>query len=75
MRRPRSLTAVILAAAMPLAAQQTQIFRADTSLILVPFHVARGDAYVTSLKAEDIVLMEGGAPRKFSVFEFTAVRL
>jgi hypothetical protein len=53
-----------------LAAQETAVFHAGTSLVLVPFHVARNSKYVSDLKAEDVQLWEDGAPRQFSVFEF-----
>ncbi|SPE41347.1 exported hypothetical protein [Candidatus Sulfopaludibacter sp. SbA3] len=66
----RSLIAAALVAALPLAAQQTPVFRAGTALVLVPFHVARDNSYVANLKAEDVILLEDGAPRSFTFFEF-----
>ena len=62
------LTIAILAACL-LPAQETPVFRTATSLALVRFHVVNKNRYNTDLKAEDVVLLEDGAPRKFTVFE------
>ena len=61
-------TIAILAACL-LPAQQTPVFRTDSSLALVRFHVVNKNRYLTGLKPEDVVLLEDGAPRKFTVFE------
>src|SRR5579871_341159 len=60
----------LLLPVLPLAAQPTPAFRAESALVLVPFHVARNNAYVANLKPQDIQLIEDGVERKFSVFEF-----
>jgi VWFA-related protein len=62
------LSWLLLAAAA--SAQQPPDFRVEADLVLVPFHVSRNNAYVLNLKPEDIRLLEDGAPRPFSVFEF-----
>lgn len=36
---------------------------------MVPFHVTRGDVYAQGLKAGDVVVLEDGHPRGFSIFE------
>ena len=36
---------------------------------MVPFHVSRGNLYIQDLKAGDVVLLEDGHPRDFSIFE------
>jgi VWFA-related protein len=48
---------------------QVPVFRSDTSLALIRFHVVRKRGYVDDLKAEDVILLEDGAPRKLAVFE------
>jgi len=60
---------VCLLVATPLAAQEAPLFRAGTSLALVRFHVESKNRYVTDLQPSDIVLLEDGAPRPFTVFE------
>jgi VWFA-related protein len=52
-----------------LPAQQTPVFRSESSLALVRFHVVQKNRYNTGLKPEDVILLEDGAPRKFTVFE------
>ena len=56
-------------AACLLPAQQTPVFRTESSLALVRFHVVQKNRYNTDLKPEDVILLEDGAPRKFTVFE------
>jgi len=41
-------------------------FRGQTSLVLVAFHVARGKG---NLQPSDVVLLEDGKPRQFSIFD------
>jgi VWFA-related protein len=55
--------------AAALAAQETPTFRADTSLALVRFYLAKGGHYILDLKKDDVVLLEDGQPRPFTVFE------
>jgi hypothetical protein len=50
-------------------AQETAIFQAQTRLVMVPFHAGRGNAGVTNLKQSDIVLLEDGKPREFTIFD------
>jgi hypothetical protein len=60
------------------AAQQAQqepneapavMFHAQTRLVLLSFHVFHGKGYVTDLKPADIVLLEDGKPREFTIFD------
>src|ERR1022692_3164864 len=44
-------------------------FQAEAKLVLVPFNVARGKAFVPDLKSSDVVLLEDGKPRNFTVFK------
>jgi VWFA-related protein len=59
--------AAILAATA--AAQETPVFRAESNLVLVRFHVVKKQRYVTALTRDDVVLLEDGAPRAFTLFE------
>jgi hypothetical protein len=66
--------ALNLTATLALAQQTPQdssapTFRSQSDLVLVPFHVTRGNLYVPDLKAGDVVLLEDGHPRDFSIFE------
>ena len=60
---------IAIFAACLLPAQETPVFRTDSSLALVRFHVVRKNRYITDLKGEDVVLLEDGVPRKFTVLE------
>jgi hypothetical protein len=44
-------------------------FRSQSDLVIVPFRVTRGNLYVQDLKAGDVLLLEDGHPRDFSIFE------
>ena len=46
--------------------------RRDSTIVLTHFHVLKNNFYVTNLRAEDVVLLEDGIPRKFTVFENSA---
>ncbi len=48
------------------------VFRTETKLALVPFHVVNKGKYVRDLKAEDIQLLEDGAAQKLVLFEAPA---
>jgi VWFA-related protein len=58
-----------LAAVAPLAAQETPVFRSETSLALVRFHAVQKGRYIEGLRAEDVVLLEDGKTRPFTLFE------
>ena len=47
------------------------MFRGQTSLVLVAFHVARGKG---NLQPSDVVLLEDGTPRQFSIFDSAATQ-
>jgi hypothetical protein len=46
-------------------------FRGQTSLVLVAFHVTRGKG---SLQPSDVVLLEDGKPRQFTIFDSAATQ-
>jgi VWFA-related protein len=58
--------------ALPVLSQPVPVFRSDTSLVLIHFHVLHKGRYATNIKPDDLVLLEDGAPRKFTVFENAA---
>jgi hypothetical protein len=45
------------------------MFSSKSDVVLVPFHVARGNFYASDLKPADIILLEDGRPRPFTIFE------
>jgi VWFA-related protein len=63
------LAAAWLLAVAPLAAQETPVFHSGTTLALVRFHVVQKGRYVEGLKPDDVVLLDNGEPRTFTVFE------
>jgi VWFA-related protein len=63
------LRALFLLAAAPLLAQETPVFRTETTLALVRFHVVSRQHYVDNIRPGDILLLEDGVPRKFTLFE------
>ena len=74
----RVTLAVILFSASPALAQPSQdeipavMFHSQTRLVLLSFHVTHGKNYVADLKQSDIVLLEDGKPRQFSIFDSPA---
>ena len=44
-------------------------FHAQTGLVLLSFHVTHGKKYVGDLKAADVVLLEDGKQRDFTIFD------
>jgi len=69
------LTLALISTTVPALAQPTQpdsaapTFRSQSDLVIVPFNVTRRGQYVQDLKAGDVVLLEDGQQRGFSVFE------
>jgi hypothetical protein len=49
-------------------------FQAQTRLVLLSFHVARNKNYVGDLKRENVVLLEDGKPRDFTIFDSPATQ-
>jgi hypothetical protein len=47
-------------------------FHAQTRLVLLSFHVTHGKNYATDLKPADVVLLEDGKPREFTIFDSPA---
>src|SRR3954471_4115279 len=52
--------------------QETPTFRSETSLALLSFHAIKAQRYVVDLKRDDVVLLEDGVERPFSLFEGAA---
>ena len=52
----------------------TPTFQSESALALVRFHVERKHSFAGDLKAEDVILLEDGRPRKFTVFEGSVSR-
>jgi hypothetical protein len=50
-------------------------FHAQTDLVTVPFQVRRGSRPASDLKPLDVVLLEDGVPRGFTIFEAPPVHL
>jgi hypothetical protein len=44
-------------------------FSSESKMVLVSFNVARGAYFAPDIKREDIVLLQDGKPRDFTVFE------
>jgi hypothetical protein len=67
----RIIAASVLLVGLCLAQQQPVVpsFRAETKLVTVPFQVRRGSRSVSDLKPSDVVLLEDGVPRSFTIFE------
>lgn len=68
------LTFVLMGSA---AAQQEPAgvsFKAQTSLVLLSFHVRHGKNFVPDLQAGDVTLFEDGKPRLFTIFESPATQ-
>jgi hypothetical protein len=61
----------LLALPLALFAQeaQTPVFQTESSLALVRFQVERKHTFADNLKPEDVILLEDGQARKFTVFE------
>ena len=58
-----------LCGAPPAPRDTTPTFSGQNNLVLLPFHVTRGKEYVEWLKPEQVVLLEDGKPRPFTIFE------
>ena len=67
----RTLASAVSLVGLCLAQQEpvTPSFHAQTDLVTVPFQVRRGSRSVSDLKPSDVVLLEDGVPRGFTVFE------
>ena len=70
-RASQSTAATILLVAVCLAQQEPlpPSFRVQSDLVIVPFQVHRGSRSVSDLKPSDVVLLEDGVSRGFTVFE------
>jgi hypothetical protein len=70
----RTLSLGCLIAGLCLAQQATPeaapaTFRSQSDLVMAPFHVNQGKRVLSDLKLADIVLLEDGKERPFTVFE------
>jgi VWFA-related protein len=66
---PVNAATIALLLAFPLLAQDDVIFRSNTTLATVTFHVVKDKHYVDDLKPQDLVLLEDGTPRDITLFE------
>jgi len=73
-----AVTLVLLIAGRLFAQQSppesAPLFHSNSELVVLPFHVVRDKSYVPDLRRDDVVLLEDGKPRPFSVFESPAAR-
>jgi hypothetical protein len=73
-----ALTLLLLIVGLLFAQQNSPesapLFHSNSELVVLPFHVVRGKSYVPDLKRDDVVLLEDGKPRAFSLFESPAAR-
>jgi hypothetical protein len=70
----RTISTTVLLVGLCLAQQPPKeplppTFRAQTDLVTVAFQVRRGSGSISDLKPSDVVLLEDGNPRAFTVFE------
>jgi hypothetical protein len=71
---PRLVLAAMFAAGFACAQQASgasgvAAFHVETTLATVPFQVSRGGRFVTDLKAADVILLEDGKARGFTLFQ------
>jgi len=73
----RTFAAAVLLIALCLAQQEpvTPSFHTQTDLVTVPFQVRRGSRSASDLKPSDVVLLEDGVPRSFTIFEAPPLNL
>lgn len=67
----RLFVTLLLAA---VAAAQDVTFRAQTTLVLLSFHVRQDQNFVRDLEARDVTLFEDGKPRPFTIFDGPATQ-
>lgn len=72
----RTVAAVLLMAGVCSAQEEpTPSFHVQTDLVTVPFQVRRGSRSISGLSASDVVLLEDGVPRSFTIFEAPPLHL
>jgi len=66
----RTAAAAVLLVGCCLAQQEPAppSFHAQTDLVTIPFQVRRGSRVASDLKPSDVVLLEDGVPRGFTIF-------
>jgi len=74
MRPQTRLGIVWLLAVAPLFGQDDLVFNSEARLSTVQFQVVQGKNYVGTLKPEDFVLLEDGAPKRITLFESAATK-
>jgi VWFA-related protein len=72
MRHVLALPFLLLAQTTFLPAQDDATFRAQSNFATLRFHVNQKGRAIVDLKPKDVVLIEDGAPRPFTVFENNA---
>jgi hypothetical protein len=67
----RTIAAAAFLLGLSLAQQEPvpPSFHTQTNLVVVPFQIRRGSHSVSDLKPTDVVLLEDGVPRDFTIFE------
>jgi VWFA-related protein len=67
------LLALSVATGQPLPQEPAPVtFQSQTRLVLLSFHATHGKNYITDLKPADVVLLEDGKPREFTIFDSPA---
>ena len=64
-----ALAALVCPAQQPAPDPGLPTFQSQSRLVLLPFRVSNGRNYVTSLNQSDVVLLEDGQPRPFTIFD------
>jgi hypothetical protein len=64
-----NLTAILALGQQSPQDSSAPTFHSQSDLVMVPFHVTRSNLYVQDLKPGDVVLLEDGHSRDFSIFE------
>jgi hypothetical protein len=72
--KPAGIAALVTAVLLCPARQFAQdaalpTFQTQSRLVLLPFRVIHGKNYVTSLRQSDVILLEDGKPRPFTIFD------
>jgi hypothetical protein len=68
------IVGLLVAQGTPLESAQPT-FHAATNLVTIPFQVRRGSRSVSDLKSMEVLLLEDGVPRGFTIFEAPPVHL
>src|SRR5437016_1829742 len=66
---PALVSVVLTALLAQQIPQEAVTFRSETQLVMLPFHVIQNENHITNLKASDVILLEDGKPRQFTIFD------